>query len=74
MEILSAERQWTLRCAPRGIGNSEQDRERGKGGISTFTDEKVNLFFQKSKPLKKIFTMKESVFSGSQQLKAAEVS
>jgi hypothetical protein len=32
----------------------------------------VYLFFQESKPLKKIFTKKESVYSGSQQLRAAE--
>lgn len=44
----------------------------GKRGVSTFTDENVYLFFQKSKPLKKIFTKKESVYSGSQQLRAAE--
>lgn len=30
------------------------------------------LFFQNSKPLKKIFTKKESVYSGSQQRRATE--
>lgn len=50
----------------------EGQRERGKRGASTFTDENVCLLFQKSKPLKKIFTEKESVYCGSPQLRALE--
>lgn len=50
----------------------EGQRGKWKRGVSTFMDENVYLFFFLNGPLKKIFTKKESVYSGSQLGRAAE--